>query len=555
MTRRLAHEIEAIAEARRRWEKERNVADIPRASTESGVELKPVYTPDDIADTDYLQQIGLPGEYPFTRGIFPGMYRKKVWTMRQYAGFGTAEETNERWKFLLNSGQPALSCAFDLPTQMGYDSDNPDIVDEVGLAGVAIDTLRDFEILYQDLPMNWLGTSFTINSTAPIILAMYVATAEKQGVRPQELIGTVQNDILKEYVARGTWLYPPEPSVRLATDIVEYCTRYMPRFYPISIASCHMRDAGGSMSDSIGFSLSNAITYVQSALDRGLDVDEFAPRLTFIDGAGPHIFEEVAKFRAVRRIWARIMKERFEATDRQSMCFRFAGGVGGSYFRAEDPDLNLVRGAYGALALALAGVQSMLVAGKDEAFAIPTEETARLALATQQVLAEETDVTRVVDPLGGSYYVEALTNLKEKEIMAVIEKIESLGGSTKAIEIGYMQKVMADGAFMRQKMEESGELTVVGANKYAVAGPACEMEVHEPDPESLQRQLERLKDVKNERNYGDVSASLKKLRSAAADSENLMPCIIDAVKAYATVGEISSTLKDVFGEFKEPIFV
>ncbi len=544
-----------IAEAKERWMTERNIGDIPGAMTESGVELKPVYTPDDVAGIDYLGQIGFPGEYPFTRGIFPGMYRKKVWTMRQYAGFGTAEETNERWKFLLNSGQPALSCAFDLPTQMGYDSDNPDIVDEVGLSGVAIDTLRDFEILYEGLPMDWLGTSFTINSTAPIILAMYIVTAEKQGVKPNQLIGTLQNDILKEYIARGTWLYPPEASVRLTTDIIEYCTHNMPRFYPISIASCHIRDAGGSMSDSIGFSLSNAITYVQAAIDRGLDVDEFAPRLTFIDGAGPHIFEEAAKFRAVRRIWARIMKERFEATNKQSMSFRFAGGVGGSYFRAEEPELNLIRGAYGALALALAGVQSMLVAAKDEAFAIPTEETARLALATQQILAEETDVTNVVDPLGGSYYVEALTNLKEKEILAVIEKIESLGGSTRAIELGYMQKVTTDGAYERQKLEESGELTVVGANKYATGNPVPEMELHEPDPESLKRQLARLKEVKQTRDEEEVGRTLKELHKVAEGTENLMPYIIDAVRAYATVGEISSTLGDVFGEFREPIFV
>jgi len=555
MTRPVASELDAVAEAKARWTTERRVDDIPRATTESGAEIKAVYTPDEVADIDYLEQIGFPGEYPFTRGIFPGMYRKKVWTMRQYAGYGTAEETNERWKFLLNSGQPALSCAFDLPTQMGYDSDDPVIVDEVGRAGVAIDTLRDFEILYQDLPMNWLGTSFTINSTAPIILAMYIATAGKQGVRPDELMGTVQNDILKEYVARGTWLYPPGPSVRLTTDIIEYCTRSMPRFYPISIASCHIRDAGANMSDAIGFSLSNAITYVQSALDRGLDVDEFAPRLTFIDGAGPYIFEEVAKFRAVRRIWARIMKERFGARKRESMCFRFAAGVGGSYFRAEDPDLNLVRGAYGALALALAGVQSMLVAAKDEAFAIPTEETARLALATQQVLAEETDVTKTVDPLGGSYYVEALTNVKEHEVLAVIDKIESLGGSVRAIEAGYMQKVVADGAFTRQKMEESGELTFIGANKYAVKKTCDEMQLHESNPESVTRQVARLKEVKNTRNHSVVSASLKKLHDAARGSDNLMPFIIDAVKAYATVGEISSTLREIFGEFKEPIVV
>jgi methylmalonyl-CoA mutase N-terminal domain/subunit len=544
-----------VAEARARWQNERKIHEVPHATTESGAEIKPLYTPDDVEHIDYLTEIGLPGEFPFTRGIFPGMYRKKVWTMRQYAGFGTAEETNQRWKFLLKSGQPALSCALDLPTQMGYDSDNPDIVDEVGRAGVAIDTLRDFESLYQDLPMNWLGTSFTINATAPIILAMYVATAEKQGVTPAELLGTLQNDILKEYVARGTWLYPPEPSVRLTTDIIEYCANEMPRFYPISIASCHMRDAGGSMSDSIGFSLSNAITYVQSAVDRGLNVDDFAPRLTFIDGAGPYIFEEVAKFRAVRKIWARIMKERFKATRRDSLCFRFAGGVGGSYFRAEDPDLNLVRGAYGALALALAGVQSMLVAAKDEAFAIPTEETARLALATQQVLAEETDVTKTVDPLGGSYYVEALTALKEKEILAVIHKIESLGGSVRAIEIGYMQKVIADGAFMRQKMEESGDLTVVGANKYRSTSTAPEMELHETSSESVRKQIERLKQVKKARHDDGVKTSLTGLKEAAKGPDNLMPFIIRAVKAYATVGEISSTLKEVFGEFKEPIFV
>ncbi|MEM4724318.1 MAG: methylmalonyl-CoA mutase family protein [Candidatus Hadarchaeum sp.] len=417
-------EIERIKAELEKWETKHRINFVPEATSEIGRLIKVVYTPVDVAHIHYLEKIGFPGEYPFTRGVYPTMYRTRPWAMRLYAGFGTAEDTNRRWKFLLKEGNNGVACAFDLPTQMGLDSDDPLAEDEVGRVGVAIDTLKDMEILYDGLPLDQIVSSFNINAPAAIILAMYVALGEKQGVPPEKLNGTLSNDILCEYVSRGMWVFEPGPALKLATDVVEFCTKYMPKFYPFNIRGILMREAGASMVQEAGFAFSNAIAYVESAVGRGLQVDQFAKRISFFMATGTQIFEEAARYRAARRLWARIMKDRFAAEDPGSMLFRFTGTVGGSVYRAQEPENNLIRGAYGVLANVLGGVQGMLHPAMDEPFAIPTEETARLALRTQQICAYETGVTKTVDPLGGSYYVEALTDELEREIEKVIETID-----------------------------------------------------------------------------------------------------------------------------------
>ncbi|MBI4538825.1 MAG: methylmalonyl-CoA mutase, partial [Gemmatimonadetes bacterium] len=489
---------------------------------------------------------------PYTRGVHPSMYRGRLWTMRQYSGFGTAEDTNARYRFLLAQGTTGLSVALDLPTQMGYDSDDPRVEEEVGRVGVAIDTLADMEVLFDGIPLDRISTSFTVNGTAAIMLAMYLAVAERQGVPRDRINGTIQNDILKEYVARGTWIYPPAPSIRLIVDTIEHCARHAPRFNAISIAGAHFHDAGATAVQEMGYTLADAITYVQACLDRGLDVDEFARQISFFFYTHSDFFEEVAKYRAGRRLWAKIMRNRFGAKDPRSWMFRFGCVCGGSTLTAQQPLNNVVRVSYQALAAVLGGVQSMFTAAWDEAFAIPTEASAELALRTQQVLAYETGVPNVVDPLGGSYFVEALTDQMEAAIAAVIERVESMGGMVPCIEQGVIQREIAQAAYRQQLAMESGQQVVVGVNRFA-RSEERELNLYEADPAIRERQVARLVAVKASRDSARTDDALSRLRHAAAGTDNLMPYLLDAVKSYCSLGEINAVLVDAFGRFREPI--
>jgi len=547
-------DLEKIAAEKTRWFKEKKLSELPPAYAETGQPLAPVYAPDDLPDFDYLRDLGFPGEFPFTRGVYPGMYRKGPWQMRLYAGFGTAEDTNQRWKFLLKSGNMGVACAFDLPTQIGLDSEDPMAEGEVGRVGVAIDTLKDMEILYEGLPLDQITSSFNINTPAATILAMYLVLAEKQGVPMAKLSGTLSNDMLCEYISRGTWVFPPGPALKMSTDIVEFCTRHLPRFYPYNIRGIIIREAGASMVQEGAYALANAIAYIEEALKRGLNIDDFAHRISFFFATGLQIFEEAARYRALRRLWARMMKERFGAKNPPSLLLRFTGTVGGSTYRAKEPENNLVRGAYGLLANILGGAQGMLQPALDEAFAIPTEYTARLALRTQQILAYETGITKVADPLGGSYFVEALTNNLEKQIVEEMEKIASLGGAVRAIEMGYPQKVIAEEAYRIAKEEESGQRIVVGVNKFqAEEKEERTLVIHQADEQAAMRQIERTREVKKRRAAGAVQKALDELCRAAEKKVNLLPYFIEAVKTYATVGEITAALKKVFGEYQEPV--
>lgn len=546
--------VRKIGEEKARWAKEKKVEDLPPAHSELGQLLPPVFTPSDVADVDYLRDIGFPGEFPFTRGVYPGMYRKGPWQMRLYSGFGTAEETNRRWKFLLKSGNMGVACAFDLPTQIGLDSDDPLAMGEVGKVGVAIDTLKDMEILYDGLPLDRITSSFNINTPAAIILAMYVALAEKQRIPPSKLNGTLANDMLCEYISRGTWVFPPGPALRLSTDIVEFCTRNLPQFYPYNIRGIIIREAGASMVQEGAYAFANAIAYVNEALRRGLAIDDFAPRISFFFATGLQIFEEAARFRALRRLWARMLRERFGARKPNSMLLRFTGTVGGSTYRAREPENNLVRGAYGLLANILGGAQGMLQPALDEAYAIPTEHTARLALRTQQILAYETGICKVADPLGGSYFVEAMTRDFEQKIKAEIDKVESLGGAVKAIESGYPQKAVAEEAYRVAKEEEKGTKVVVGVNKFVTEEPEKKrLVLHKSDHQSFQIQVRRTEEVRKSRSQSAVNKALEDLCRAAEGKENVMPFFIEAVKTYASIGEITGALRKVFGEFREPV--
>jgi len=547
------NELKKIAEEKERWKKEKKVEDLPPAFSDLRQPLQVVYTPDDLEGGDYIRDIGFPGEFPFTRGVYPGMYRKGPWQMRLYAGFGTAEDTNRRWKFLLKSGNMGVSCAFDLPTQVGLDSEDPLAQGEVGKVGVAIDTLKDLEILYDGLPLDKITSSFNINTPAAALLAMYVALAEKQGVPLSALSGTLANDMLCEYISRGTWVFPPGPALRMSTDIVEFCSRHLPRFYPYNIRGIIIREAGANMVQEGAYTFANAIAYVEEALKRDLLIDDFAPRISFFFATGLQIFEEVARYRALRRLWARMMKDRFGAKNPNSMLLRFTGTVGGSTYRAREPENNLVRGAYGLLANILGGAQGMLQPAMDEAYAIPTEHTARLALRTQQVLAFETGVTKVVDPLGGSYFVEAMTNQMEKAVLGEIKRVEELGGAVKAIEMGYPQKAVAEEAYRVANEEERGERVVVGVNKFQIEGEKPRLVLHRSDVQAVERQIQRTKEVKASRDGKTVQKNLDDLCRAAEKPENLMPYFIEAVKGYASIGEITAGLKKVFGEFREPV--
>ncbi len=494
-----------------------------------------------------IDRIGNPGEFPFTRGIHPGMYRSRLWTMRQYAGFASAEESNKRYHFLLSQGTTGLSVAFDLATQMGYDADHPLATGEVGKVGVSISSLADMELLLAGLPLDRISTSMTINATASILLALYIAVAKKQGTPLDRLSGTVQNDILKEYIARGTYIYPPEPSMRLVTDIFSYCAEHLPRWNTISISGYHIREAGSTAVQEVAFTLANAISYVQAAIDAGLNVDTFARQLSFFFNSHNNLFEEVAKFRAARRMWAQIMRDRFSATDPRAMMLRFHTQTAGSTLTAQQPDNNIVRTAYQALAAVLGGTQSLHTNSKDEALSLPTEETARLALRTQQILANETGVADVVDPLAGSYYVEYLTNAIETQAWQYIHQINQLGGSIRAIEHGFQQAEIEQAAYEYQRSLEEKQTIVVGVNRFIDQQPETP-HLHTIDPASEQRQKARLADLRARRDNERVNTVLQALAQAAAGTTNLLPLMIEAVETYATLGEISDTLRQVFGE-------
>jgi len=512
--------------------------------------VKPLYTPLDLSNEEYGEHLGFPGQYPFTRGIQPTMYRSRFWTMRQYAGFGTAKESNERYRYLLEQGQTGLSVAFDLPTQIGYDSDDPLADGEVGKVGVAIDSLADMEILFNRIPLNKVSTSMTINAPAAILLAMYIAVAEKQGVAKEAISGTVQNDILKEYIARGTYIFPPKQSLRLMTDIFRYCKTEIPKWNTISISGYHIREAGSTAAQEVGFTLADGIAYVQAAIDAGLGVDDFAGQLSFFFNAHNDLFEEVAKFRAARRLWAKIMKERFGAKKAKSLMMRFHTQTAGSTLTAQQVDNNIVRVTIQTLAAVLGGTQSLHTNSRDEALALPAEDSVRIALRTQQIVALESGITDTVDPLAGSYYVEALTDRIEAEAMEYIQKIDAAGGMIPAIESGYPQREIQKASYRSTKMMEAGNRIVVGVNKYRIEEQELEG-LLKIDRSVHETQIQSLRMIRAERNQTEVHAHLAELKKAAEGTANLMPFILQAVRTYATVGEICSTFRLVFGEYQE----
>ena len=510
-----------------------------------------LYTPLDVEGFDYGEKLGFPGQYPFTRGVQPTMYRGRLWTMRAYAGFATAEETNARYKYLLEAGQTGLSVAMDLPTQIGLDSDHELSHGEVGKVGVAIDSLADMEALFDGIPLDKVSTSMTINGPAAVLLAMYVAVAEKQGVAPEALKGTIQNDILKEYIARGTYIFPPRPSMRLITDTFEYCSKNIPKWNTISVGAYHIREAGASEVQEIAFAFANAMAYIDAAIKAGQKVDDFAPGISWIFTAGLDFFSEVAKFRAARRLWARIMKERYGATVPKAQMLRVHVHTAGSVLTAQQPLNNVVRITWQAMSAVLGGIQSMACCAYDEAIALPTEESATLALRTQQLLAYESGVTDTIDPLAGSYYIESLTDKIEQEAYEYIAKIDKMGGAVAAIEQGYMQQEMAAHAYEYQHDVELGKRTVIGVNKFADNKKMAEQDVLTADLSVGEHQVARLNKMKAGRDNAAVQASLAKLREAAKGTENLMPYLIDAVKTYATLGEICGVLREEFGEYKQ----
>ncbi|RKX69230.1 methylmalonyl-CoA mutase [candidate division TA06 bacterium] len=517
----------------------------------SGEAIERLYTPLN-QDDDYITKLNFPGQYPYTRGVYPTMYRGRYWTMRQYAGFGTAEESNERYRYLLTQGQTGLSVAFDLPTQIGYDSDDPISEGEVGKVGVAIDSLDDMEILFKNIPLDKVSTSMTINSTAAILLAMYIAVAEKQGVSHNEITGTIQNDILKEYIARGTYIFPPKPSMRLITNIFEFCSINIPKWNTISISGYHIREAGSSATQEVAFTIADGIAYCKAAINAGLDIDDFAGRLSFFFNSHNDLLEEVAKFRAARRMWAKIMKEEFKAKKPKSMKLRFHTQTAGSTLTAQQSDNNIIRVAIQTLAAILGGTQSLHTNSRDEALALPSEDSVRIALRTQQIVAFESGVSNTIDPLAGSYYIESLTDKIEKGAFEYLEKIEKMGGVVSAIEAGFIQKEIQNSAYKYQMEIESNDKIIVGVNKFEMEEPPVKG-LLKVDMSIQKKQCERLRKVKERRDNIKVDKILKKLEQEANGDINLMPTIIDAVKSYTTIGEISNTLRKVFGEYKENI--
>jgi methylmalonyl-CoA mutase N-terminal domain/subunit len=514
-------------------------------------EVKRFYGPEDLGEFDYKRDLGDPGEYPYTRGIHPTMYRGKLWTMRQFAGFGTAEETNARFKYLLSQGQTGLSVAFDMPTLLGYDSDHPYANGEVGKLGVAIDSLADFEILFDGIPLDQVSTSMTINPPASIMLAMYLAVAEKQGVPWDRVSGTIQNDILKDYIAQKTYIYPPEPSLRLITDIMGFTAKHVPKWNTISISGYHIREAGATAAQELAFTLADGMCYVEAGIKAGLDVDEFAPRLSFFFDVHNDFFEEIAKFRAARRLWARIMREKYGAKNPRSWMLRTHAQTAGVSLTAQQPENNIVRVTIQALAAVLGGTQSLHTNSYDEALALPTEEAVKIALRTQQIIAEESGVANVVDPLAGSYYVEYLTNKLEQEAQEYFDKIEKLGGVVAAIQKNFFQREIADSAYRFQRRVMNGDYRVVGVNCYQEPEERTEAKILKINPEVQRRQIERTRQVRASRDQKKAAAALAELRRASQTSENLMPYIIECVKAYCTEGEICGVWRDLWGEYRE----
>jgi methylmalonyl-CoA mutase, N-terminal domain len=523
-------------------------------STISGLENEPLYTPDTVT-VDYDRDLGYPGVFPFTRGVYPSMYRGRLWTMRQFAGFGTAEETNERFRYLLDHGQTGLSTAFDMPTLMGYDSDHARSLGEVGREGVAVDSLADMETLFDGIPLGEVSTSMTINGPAAMLLAFYVCVAEQQGVPRAELRGTIQTDILKEYIAQKEWIFPPEPSMRLVTDMVEYCARELPRWHPISISGYHIREAGSNAVQELAFTLANGFAYVDAALERGLGVDDFAPRLSFFFNAHVDFFEEIAKYRAARRIWARELRDRYGAKNPRSWLMRFHTQTAGVSLTAQQPEVNIVRTALEALAAVLGGTQSLHTNSFDEALALPTENAVRLALRTQQVIAHETGVVNTIDPLGGSFYLEDLTSRLEAEAYEYFERIGKLGGVIAAIKDNFFQREIADASFRYQAEVEAKQRVIVGVNRYQLEDEP-ELELLRIDPALEDEQVERVRGLRGRRESGEVEAALARLKEAAAgEGENLMPLLVEASRAYATLGEMCDALRDVWGVWREtPVF-
>jgi len=550
-----------IGKQRERWENTTLpnwISQFPERQKEfrnhSGMLIKRVYTPEDVEEMNYMRDLGFPGEYPFTRGLHATMYRGRLWTMRMFAGYGSAEDTNRRFKYLLSEGETGLSTAFDYPTIMGYDSDHSMAKGEVGVCGVAISSLQDMEVLFDGIPLDKVTTSMTINGPASILLAMYIAVGDKQGVRREKLGGTTQNDNLKEFFAQKLCIFPPEPSLKLSTDIIEYCARHLPKWNPISISGYHIREAGATALQELAFTLYDGIAYIESTLKRGLKVDEFAPRLSFFFASHNDFFEEIAKFRAARRLWARIMKERFHAKNPRSMWMRMHVQTSGCTLTAQQPLNNIVRTTIQALAAVLGGTQSLHTNSFDEALCLPTEEAVRVALRTQQIIACESGVTNTVDPLAGSYYVEALTNEMEEKAMEYIQKIDDVGGVIAAIEKGFFQREIANSAYRYQCEIEEKKRIIVGLNEYTI-DEKCPIELLRIDPKVEEQQVARLQKLKRERDNRKVKEALEKLHYAAQKDENLMPTIIEAVKAYATLGEITDVLRKVYGEYKELILI
>jgi methylmalonyl-CoA mutase N-terminal domain/subunit len=526
-------------------------------ATESGIPVKRLYTPLDLQDLDYVRDLGFPGEYPYTRGVYPTMYRGRLWTMRNYAGFGTAEDTNKRFRYLLAHGMPGLSVAFDLPTQIGYDSDHPMAEGAVGRVGVAVDTLADMEIIFRDIPLDQVSTSMTINSPATVLLAMYIAVGEKQGVPKEKLMGTTQNDILKEFIARGTYIFPPGPSLKLTLDVIEYCYRHVPKWNTLSITGYHFREAGANAIQELAFTLADSILYIEKAVERGLDVDDFAPRLSYSLACHRDLFEEVAKYRAARRMFAKIIKERFQAKNPSSCLFRTYSGSCGSTLIPQQPHNNVVRIAMHALMGILGGHQAIHTACWDEGYAIPTEASARLALRTQQILAHECGLSNSIDPLAGSYFVEALTDEIEKRTTEYLKKIDEMGGMLKAIENGFVYREIQESSVEFQRQVESGKKIIVGLNKFILAEEEDveQQDIFESDPKVETVQKEKLAEVKATRDATQVARALRDLAQAIDRDENLMPPIIAAVQCYASLGEICGVMRDKWGEYSPPIYI
>ena len=554
--------LSKITKEREKWEKttvpswlRRNPERKGEFKTTSGINIKRLYTPEDVKNLDYLRDLGFPGQFPFTRSLHATMYRGRLWTMRQFSGFGTAEQTNKRFRYLLKEGETGLSVAFDYPTIMGRDSDDPMCNGEVGVCGVAVSSLKDMEILFDGIPLDKVTTSMTINGPASMLLAMYIAIGDKQGVPRGKLGGTTQNDMLKEFYAQKLCIFPPKPSVKLVVDIIEYCAKHLPKWNPVSISGYHIREAGSNAVQELAFTLADGITYVESTLERGLKVDDFAPRLSFFFAAHNNFFEEIAKFRAARRLWAKIMKERFKAKDPRSLWMRMHVQTSGCTLTAQQPVNNVVRVALQSLAAVLGGTQSLHTNSLDETLALPSEEAVTVALRTQQIIAHESGVVDTVDPLSGSYCVEALTNEMEERAMDYINKIDDMGGVIAAIENGFLQKEIADSAYKYQQEIDNKERILVGVNDYTVEEDWVPLKILRIAPDVEAEQLARLQKVKRERNNARVKKVLDKLHGAADRDENLMPTIIEAVKSYATLGEITNVFRSVFGEYQELIVI